>query len=157
MESAHTGSLPAIALFVALFTTAVCLGPALAHLFELPNKMELDRDSYFTVQAIYRGWNLFAFGLLVQFASIAAFIVLSRRTGELLWPALIALLGLIAAQALFWIYTFPANQATANWTTIPGNWEMLRRRWEYSHAAGAVFQLITLAALIVAALRYRPL
>jgi hypothetical protein len=29
---------------------------------------------------------------------------------------------------------------------------MLRRDWEYSHAAGAVFQLLAMSALIVAVL-----
>jgi hypothetical protein len=34
---------------VAHFLTALCLGPALAHLLELPNKLGLGREDYFTV------------------------------------------------------------------------------------------------------------
>jgi hypothetical protein len=39
-----------IAFFVALLASALVLGPALAHLFELPNKIGLSRDDYFIVQ-----------------------------------------------------------------------------------------------------------
>jgi len=59
--------------------------------------------------------------------------------------ALAALLLLVAAQAIFWTFTYPANVATANWTEQPANWESLRTQWEYSHAVGA---LLTLAALL---------
>jgi hypothetical protein len=57
---------------------------------------------------------------------------------------------------VFWIWTYPANQATGNWTVQPENWEILRRNWEYSHFAGAVFQVLAMAALIIAVLRRHP-
>lgn len=31
-------------------------------------------------------------------------------------------IGLVATQAIFWIFTYPANVATQNWTTLPDNW-----------------------------------
>jgi hypothetical protein len=68
------------------------------------------------------------------------------------WPVIISLVALTVAQVLFWTFTFPANQATHNWTTIPDNWDVLRRNWEYSHLAGAIFQMICVAALVIAAL-----
>jgi len=40
----------------AILLTAIALVPAGAHLFAMPNKIELSRDAYFTVQAIYLGW-----------------------------------------------------------------------------------------------------
>lgn len=42
--------------FIAVFFVALALGPALAHLLELPNKINLGREDYLTVQQIYRGW-----------------------------------------------------------------------------------------------------
>ena len=80
-------------------------------------------------------------------------IVLYRRHRPVWRPAALALSALVAAQAIFWTWTFPANQATHNWTVQPGNWEALRAQWEYSHLAGSGFQLLTLTALIVAVLR----
>jgi archaellum biogenesis protein FlaJ (TadC family) len=144
-----------IAFFVALMATALALGGALAHLYELPNKIGLPRDSYFTVQAIYLGWWQLAFVLLVQFIAILAIILMSRHEARVFWLAIIALACLASAQAVFWIYTQPANAATQNWSIQPENWEALRRQWEYSHAVGAVFQLGAMAALILAVLTRR--
>lgn len=140
------------ALFVALLSTAIALGGALAHAFALPNKIALPRDDYFITQAIYRGWWQFAYVLAVQLAAILAVILLSRRRPGAFWPAVTALACLVAAQVAFWTYTWPANVATGDWTSVPENWETLRRQWEYSHAAGAAFQLLAMASLIVAAL-----
>ncbi|HEY5862163.1 MAG TPA: hypothetical protein VIX61_03675 [Casimicrobiaceae bacterium] len=39
-----------------------------------------------------------------------------------------------------------------DWTTQPANWEALRRQWEYSHAVGALFQLLSMIALASAAM-----
>lgn len=35
--------------FIAIFATVIALGGALAHIFELPRKMVLSREDYFTV------------------------------------------------------------------------------------------------------------
>jgi hypothetical protein len=84
---------------------------------------------------------------------ILAVIWLYRAAPRVWRPATAALGALAAAQAVFWIWTFPANQATDNWTSQPQDWEFLRRNWEYSHLAGAAFQLLAMTALIVAVLR----
>ena len=142
-----------ILLFVALLASATALGGALAHLFALPNKIGLPEEEYFTVQQIYSGWNRLGWLLLVELASILAVAFLARREPRVLRPVLAAALFLVAAQAGFWSFTFPANVATENWTVAPPGWERLRARWEVSHAAGAIFQLLVVASLAVAALR----
>jgi hypothetical protein len=139
--------------FVAMLATALALGGALAHLFELPNKIGLSREDYLVMQRAYDGWNQLGWLLLVQLLSLIAVAVLSRGRRDVLWPVLVAIFGLLAAQGVFWAFTFPANVATQNWTVIPADWEALRAQWEYSHAAGAGFQLLAMCALIVAALR----
>ena len=144
------------AFFVALLASTVALGGALAHAFELPNKIGLGRDAYFVVQAIYSGWNRLAFVLAAQLAGMLAVIILYRAEPRVFWPACLALGGLVGAQAVFWIWTFPANQATENWTRQPADWEPLRAQWEYSHLAGAGFQFLAMAALIIAVLRRNP-
>jgi hypothetical protein len=53
---------------------------------------------------------------------------------------------------VFWAFTFPANRATRNWTQAPRHWEALRRKWEYSHAASAVLNLVAFAAAGLAVL-----
>jgi len=134
--------------FIAILATVISLAPALAHLFELPRKMALSRDAYFTVQQIYTAWELFGIAILVQAVTLALLARLSVREHYVFRPVVAALVLLIAAQVLFWLFTYPANVATHNWTQIPEGWEALRRQWEYSHAAGAICQLLGLCSMI---------
>ena len=144
-----------ISFFVAMLATAIALGGALAHALELPNKIGLPVNEYFTVQQIYRGWDKLGFLLAVELAAMIATAILYRHEPAVWWPVIVAIASLVVAQAIFWTFTFPANVATSNWTKIPENWEQLRRNWEYSHAAGAFFQLLAMAALIWGALSRR--
>jgi hypothetical protein len=50
--------------FLALTLTALALVPSGAHLFALPNKINLVAEQYFIVQNIYRGWSLFGVVLI---------------------------------------------------------------------------------------------
>lgn len=139
--------------FIALLATALALGAALAHALELPNKIGMSGEHYFIVQRAYDGWNRLAYLLAVELFGMLGVAVLYRAEPRVLTPALVALACLLAAQATFWTWTFPANQATANWTVQPDNWEAWRRQWELSHLAGAGFQALAMAALVVAVLR----
>ena len=138
--------------FAALMATAVALGGALAHAFELPNKIGLPGDEYFVIQKIYRGWSQLGYVLLIEFVSMIAVAVLYRQEPYVRRLVVLAIICLVCAQILFWLYTYPANAATNNWTVMPDHWEVLRRQWEYSHFAGAFFQLTAMALLIAAAL-----
>jgi len=140
------------ALFIALLATAIALGAALAHVLALPNKIGLPGDEYLIAQKAYRGWNQLAYVLLIQLIAMLAAVVMSRHEPDVRVPALFAILSLAIAQALFWVFTYPANTATLNWTMLPENWENLRWEWEYSHAAGAAFQFLAMICLSVAAL-----
>lgn len=139
--------------FLALFFTALALGPALAHLLELPNKIGLSGEHYLAVQQIYRGWSLLGVvvaGALLSTATLAVFVRGRRETFVL---TLVALLAIAGTQVIFWTFTFPVNQATNDWSVLPPNWAELRRQWEYSHAAGAALNLAALTALILSVLR----
>src|SRR6185312_9632168 len=110
-----------ILFFAAIAATLISLAPALAHLFELPRKMTLSRDAYFTVQQIYSGWALFGVSIFVQLITIALLAFLSLGESCVFRPVVAALLLLVAAQVLFWHFTFPANTATRNWTVMPAD------------------------------------
>lgn len=141
--------------FIALFFVAVALGPALAHLLELPNKIGLSREEYLTVQQIYRGWALL--GIVVGGALLSTLVltVMVRRDRKAFVFALIAFLCIVGTQIVFWTYTYPANQVTNNWTMLPENWRELRRQWEYSHATSAGLNLLALVAMIFSVLAKR--
>jgi hypothetical protein len=141
--------------FLAVVLTALALVPAGAHLFELPNKIGLPQDQYFTVQQIYRGWALFGFVLCGAIAAnLASAVVLRRRRAPLLL-ALAAFAAMVGVLAIFFAWTYPANQATSNWTAVPADWEELRVRWEYSHAANAVLTFAALCSATLSALLAR--
>ena len=138
--------------FLSLLFAALALVPAMAHLLELPNKINLSREDYLTVQQIYRGWNLLGFVVAGALLSTLALTITVRQERRAFVFALIAFLCIVGTQVVFWSYTYPANQATNNWTTLPENWAELRRQWEYSHATSAVLNLAALVALILSVL-----
>jgi hypothetical protein len=142
-----------LARFSSLLFAALALGPAAAHALELANKIGLPRDEYLVVQQIYRGWALLGIVVLGALASTLVLAILTRHRRREFVPALVGFLSIAGTQAIFWTFTFPANQATDQWTMLPGNWEALRLQWEYSHAASAALNLAALIALIVSALR----
>jgi hypothetical protein len=140
--------------FLAIVLTALALVPAGAHLFALPNKIDLAQEPYFIVQGIYRGWALFGFVLIPAILVDLVYAFTVRRSAAF-WPALIGALCLAATLIIFFIWTFPANQATANWTVAPANWEALKTQWEYAHATNAALTFIALCGIARAALMER--
>jgi hypothetical protein len=140
--------------FIAIILTALALVPAGAHLLELVHKITLDRAQYLTVQQLYRGWALLGAVLIAALLANLVLTVRSRRKG---WPmrlAAIATLLLAANLTVFFIWTFPANQATGNWTVLPADWEALRNQWEYSHAVNALLTFLALAASVASSLSW---
>ncbi len=139
---------------VTLGLTALTLIPSGAHLFELPGKIGLDRDAYFTVQGIYAGWSLFAVAIFAAIGANVLLYFLERRSHPATahW-ALIAASLITMSLGVFFAWVFPGNQATANWTAQPDNWEHLRRNWEYGHAVNAVLVGLALIATTLAVVK----
>jgi hypothetical protein len=123
------------------------LVPTGAHFFELPNKIGLSQAQYFTIQGIYRGWALFGFVLFGANGANPVHAILVRGEPRAFRFALLAFLRLVTSFAIFFIWTYPANQATSNWTAVPANWESVRAQWEYSHTANAVMTFLDLCAV----------
>ena len=141
--------------FLCVIVTALAFVPSGAHLFELPNKIGLAQAHYFIVQSIYRGWALFG---IVIFAAIGVNLLLAVmlwRRGRTYWPSLAAGLIMAAPLIIFFAWTYPANQTTANWTLATPNWQSLRTQWELSHAANAVLMLIALCCTTLSAVLFR--
>ena len=138
--------------FIAMLFTALALVPAGAHFFELPNKIHLAQNDYFIVQNIYRGWALFGVVLFGALLSNFALAVAMRGRGTPFALVAISFLCQLATLVIFFLFTFPANQATNNWTAVPENWEALRRQWEYAHATNAVIAFAGFCALTLSLL-----
>ena len=135
---------------LALVFTALSLIPGGAHLFSLPNKIGMTEQHYFVAQSIYSGWWMMAFILIpaMLLNILLAYLLRSERPGFV--PAAAACVCMAATLAVFFAWTYPANVATQNWTVVPGDWQTLRRQWEYSHAAGAVLNFAAFCLIALA-------
>lgn len=142
--------------FLAILFAALSFAPAAAHAFALMNKMGMDRTDYFTAQDAYRRWDLLGWSYLGALVFPLALAWMLRGQGLSFWLAAFAFAGIVAALVVFFIWVFPGNQATQNWTVAPDNWQALRTRWEYGHAANAVIIFLSLSALTAAATVARP-
>lgn len=141
--------------FAAIVLVALYAVPGGAHLMELPSKMALDRDAYFTVQQIYRGWSQAGFVLMAALAATLLLAYRSRRQ-RLAFAFAAVGFGLLAVSlGSFFAFVFPVNLATENWTAIPATWETLRARWEYAHAVNATVVFAALMAVTVSVLTWK--
>lgn len=138
--------------FFSLLFVGIELAPGLAHVLQLPHKMSLSGGDYLQVQQLYAGWAWL--GIVVLGALVSTFLltILVRTRLRQFALACVAFGSVLATQVIFWMFTFPVNQQTQNWTALPVNWMALRERWEYSHATAAVFDLIAFIAVVFAVL-----
>ncbi len=137
-----------------LAITAIILVPSGAHLFALPAKIGMERAPYFIVQSIYSGWALFAFPIFGAILANGAIAVAERRRDPKAsrWAGSAALL-ILASLIVFFVWIFPANRETVNWTLQPEGWEALRRHWEWGHAVNALIVFAAFLATSMAVIR----
>lgn len=62
---------------------------------------------------------------------------------------------MLATLISFFLLIYPVNQATANWTMVPPDFDRLRTRWEYTHAANALAMLAALMAVVISSLAWK--
>ena len=136
--------------FFSLVFVGINLAPGIAHVLQMPHKMDLSGDNYLRVQQLYAGWSLLGLVVLGALISTLALTVLVRERLKQFVFACIAFGSMLVTQVIFWTFTFPVNQQTHNWTALPVNWMTLRERWEYSHVTAAVFDLIAFIAVVLA-------
>ena len=153
---------------------AVAMALALAHALELPGKMRLNRETYYAMQPIYYPGFTVGGGIGEVGGTISTIVLLLLEPpgSAGFWPTLVALVGLVGMQVVYWLYTHPvnkfwvegedldrfgsgffsfgANQSRLGNETRPPDWTRLRDRWEYSHVARAGLASVSLIALVVA-------
>lgn len=155
---------------LSIVLAAIVMSLTLAHALEYPGKRRLDRDTYFKVQTIYYpGFTIG--GLCEPLAAIVTFAVLLFLPfgTAAFWLVTIALAGLLLTHAIYWGITHPVNKvwlnaqdmgaagaaffATGGKGREESDWAALRDRWEISHVARAALAMLSLIALVVAAVR----
>lgn len=144
--------------FLAIILTALAVVPSGAHLLALPNKLEFEPEAYLTAQQIYRGWAWLGTVIIAALASNMIAALLLRRQPLPFWLSTATTVLIAGTLVIFFLWTFPANQLTANWTSLPPEpeWHALRNNWEYSHASNAIIMFLALCCSALAALFTQP-
>jgi hypothetical protein len=137
--------------FAAIMFLALLFAPAAAHAFALLNKINLSRQQYYDAQLAYRGWNLLGLFYIGALGSTLWLTIIAREQAPVAWLSGAALALTALTLVIFFIWVFPGNAATKNWTEAPENWQALRTRWECGHAANAMLLFVALAAETAAA------
>jgi hypothetical protein len=153
---------------VAIMLVAFTLAPALAHAFEFPGKKRLTREAYLTVQTIYYpGFTLLGLAEPGSLIAVIVLVLLTPAATPAFWLTLIALLGLLGMQVVYWTLTHPANKywlqggsvslgnigrsffsfdpASLSGSRVAGgevDWTRFRDRSEYSHIIRAGLSLL---------------
>jgi hypothetical protein len=135
---------------LSIASVALYLVPTGAHLFELAGKLALSPAAYMATQPVYNGWALFGIVVFAALLLTALHAILRRRERRVFVLSLLAFVCLFGTQAVFWVFTYPMNVASRNWTVMPEPFEAARRQWEYSHAASAVLTFAALSAITAA-------
>jgi hypothetical protein len=91
---------------------AVAFALALAHASELPGKKRLPKETYIAVQQIYYpgftiGGGVGEFGGLIAALVLA---VITPRESAAFWLTVVAVVGLVVMQLVFWIWIRPVNK-----------------------------------------------
>jgi hypothetical protein len=146
--------------FLSIISLALALSAPIAHLMELPGKMDYDARLYVMLhRTLYPTFGQTA-GWAEGFALISV-IGLSwrvrKRTRAFLFTTAAAVCQ-AAAMVVFLAVVQPANVTMADWSldTIPPEWPRWRNQWEYGHAARAVLQTAALATVVISVLRETP-
>jgi hypothetical protein len=98
--------------FLAIMLAALALVPSGAHLAALPKKIAMAQAAYFTAQQVYAGWALFGIVLFGALTTNLAHTIVLRWLGRSFGYALASFLFIAANLVIFFVWTFPTNQAT---------------------------------------------
>jgi hypothetical protein len=156
---------------------AVAMSLSLAHALELPGKLRLTREAYIAVQPIYYPGFTIGGGIGETGGMILTIVLLclTPRGTSSFWLTVVALLGLLGMQGVYWLVTHPVNGFWLQNAKLQGigssffsfaskrsglqdlghppHWTVLRDRWEYSHVIRAGLGFISMIAIVVALLR----
>jgi hypothetical protein len=141
----------------AIAFAALTLVPAGAHVFDIHAKLQLPPAEYLAVQRLQDGFVLFAVAGLLAAAAIGVHTFIVRRSPASYGWSIAALVGVVAAQIVFWSLAYPVSAETESWTALPADFEAARRQWEYAFAATGALAFGGLLAFVRAIEASRPI
>ncbi|MBW4459175.1 MAG: DUF1772 domain-containing protein [Nodosilinea sp. WJT8-NPBG4] len=148
--------------FIKLMLTSFSLSLSMAHLLELPQRMQFDQQLWVRVTVIENVYKLFgSVGAVFEITAILTAIVLTflvRRRGSTLYWTLGGAILLVLAFVSWIMLVAPMNAEFARWLTdgVPADWTRYRDQWEYAHAVNAFIKIIGLSLLVIFVLVETP-
>jgi Domain of unknown function (DUF1772) len=147
--------------FSSIMSTAMTMTAAVAHLMELPAKMQYEPSLYVRLhRTLYPTFGRTAGPAeAVAVAATGALAWWMRQRRPRSFPLTATAAGcLAAAHAIFWSVVQPVNVRMMRWPldAIPADWAKWRDRWEYGHAVRAVLVTTALGALTLSVLADAP-
>jgi hypothetical protein len=139
--------------FGTITTIALLMGLFLAHVLEMPAKLDMQGSEYVFQQTHLYGFFGDAGAVLEPLALLGSLgLAAASRRGRV--AALVAAACTVGMLLAFALGNQPANLAFSQaGATPPDDWQDLRVRWEASHAASGVLASIAFTSLLVSALR----
>lgn len=155
-----------------IILVAVGMALSLAHALELPGKLRLAKETYLAVQPIYYpGFTIGGlFGEGGAMLATLALLIFTPFATRAFWLTLAAFAALLIMHGVYWVITHPVNNfwlrdqhlrgASARFFSagsrpLSQDWTTMRDQWEYSHVARAMLSMLSLIALVTAAVIYR--
>ena len=144
--------------FITIMLASLSLGLSMAHLLELPRRMQFDQQLWVRVTVFENVYRYFgSVGAAFEIGSVLAAIVLAflvRKHGSTFYWTLGGAILLVLALVSWVIFVSPMNAEFATWLTnpVPPDWTRYRNQWEYAHAVNALLKMIGLSSLVISVL-----
>lgn len=148
--------------FMTLMLTSLSLSLSMAHLLELPQRMQFDQQLWVRVTVFENVYRLFgSVGAVFEITAILTAIVLTflaHKRGSTFYWTLGGVIFLVLAFVSWIMFVAPMNAEFARWLTnpVPSDWTRYRDQWEYAHAANALLKITGLSLLVISVLVETP-
>lgn len=148
--------------FITIMLTSLSLSLSMAHLMELPRRMQFDQQLWVRVTVFENVYRLFgSVGAVFEVSAILTAIVLTflvrKRSSTFYWTLGGTVL-LVVAFVSWIMFVAPMNAEFAKWLTnpVPSDWTRYRDQWEYAHAINALIKIMGLSLLVLSVLVETP-
>lgn len=149
--------------FLTILLTALSMSLSVAHLFEMPQRMQFDAKLWTDVTVFGNVFHYFGtVGAVFEVGAILLALILiflvRSRSKTVFYLTLGGTICLIAAFIGWLMFVAPVNAELAKWLTspIPSDWADWRRQWEYAHSVDAVIKIVGFALLTISFIAETP-
>lgn len=142
--------------FLTAISVAICCVPPAVSLFDLPSKLSLSTTHYMTVQRTNSGVSFFGAAVTGALVLTIAHTITLRGDSIAFLLSAAACTCLAGTELIFWLFTYPINVATKQWTVTPNKFETARKQWEYARAISAILTLLALVTVLLSIAAAEP-